>query len=83
MNIFKEDLTRTIIYLHQFYKFAKACNASFIAVVPKKKGATLNSKLIRIDGSVYKVIAKLLVERLKKIMGKLVSGQQNAFLKGR
>lgn len=34
-------------------------------------------------GSVYKIIAKLLAERLKRVMGKLVAGNQNAFIKSR
>lgn len=34
-------------------------------------------------GSVYKLIAKILIERLKKVMHKLVNTQQMAFLRGR
>lgn len=38
---------------------------------------------ISLVGSVYKLIAKILTERLKKVMHKLVDTQQMAFLKGR
>nr|XP_009796547.1 PREDICTED: uncharacterized protein LOC104243096 [Nicotiana sylvestris] len=34
-------------------------------------------------GCVYKITAKLLAERIKKVIGKLISGHQNAFIKGR
>lgn len=34
-------------------------------------------------GSVYNIIAELLAERLKRVIGKLVAGNQSAFIKGR
>ena len=34
-------------------------------------------------GGVYKIIAKLLAERLKKVISKLVNKHQMAFIKGR
>lgn len=63
----------------------KSCNASFIALIPKKKGAMelRDYRSISLIGSLYKIIAKVLAERLKRVMGKLVSNQQNAFIKGR
>lgn len=39
--------------------------------------------LLVLIGSIYKIIAKVLANRLKTVMGKLVSNQQNAFIKGR
>lgn len=38
---------------------------------------------ISLIGSIYKIIAKVLANRLKTVMGKLVPNQQNAFIKGR
>lgn len=40
-------------------------------------------RLISLIGVVYKIIAKLLAERLKKVVSKLVNKNQMAFIKGR
>ena len=34
-------------------------------------------------GSLYKIIVKVLANRLKRVMGKVVSNSQNAFVGGR
>lgn len=40
-------------------------------------------RLISLIGVVYKIIAKLLAERLKKVVSKLVNKNQMTFIKGR
>ena len=54
-------------------------------LIPKKKGASdvQDYKPISLVGSLYKIIAKVLANRLKGVMGKLVSNSQNAFVEGR
>ncbi|XP_057425987.1 secreted RxLR effector protein 78-like [Lotus japonicus] len=63
----------------------KGSNASFIALIPKVDAPqNLNDfRPISLIGCMYKVISKLLAIRLKKVMGKLISEQQFAFLGGR
>nr|XP_025884751.1 uncharacterized protein LOC112940690 [Solanum lycopersicum] len=58
--------------------FKKSINATFVALIPKKLGAEeLNDfRPISLVAGVYKIIAKLLAERLKKVMHKLVNKQQ-------
>ncbi|XP_019236623.1 PREDICTED: uncharacterized protein LOC109216861 [Nicotiana attenuata] len=55
------------------------------AFVPKRKGAIelKDFRPIRLIGRVHKILAKVLTERLKKVIGKVVSSYQNAFIKGR
>lgn len=72
-------------YFHQHCYMVRSCNASFISLVPKKKGAfELRDYMpISLIGSVYKIVAKVLAGRLKLVVGKLVSSYQNAFIKQR
>lgn len=63
----------------------KPYNASFIVLIPKKKGAKEQKdyRPISLIGNVYKIAAKILAEGFKSVIGKLVSGYQNALVKGR
>lgn len=65
--------------------FEKSFNATFIALIPKKIAAKdlREFRPINLIGSIYKIISKLLTERLKKVVHKLVYAQQMAFIKGR
>ena len=51
-------------------KFEKSLNATFIALVPKKNGASniRDFRLISLVGSVYKILAKVLANRLKEVL---------------
>lgn len=70
---------------HHRGTFVKSLNAIFIALTPKKKGAVEMKDFMPISllGNVYKIIAKLLAERLKLVIYKLISANQNAFIRGR
>ncbi|EOY19394.1 Uncharacterized protein TCM_044491 [Theobroma cacao] len=60
-------------------------NESFITLIPKKKNPTSigDYRLINLVGSIYKLIAKLLVNRLRKVIGEVVEAHQFAFISGR
>ncbi|RVW26739.1 LINE-1 retrotransposable element ORF2 protein [Vitis vinifera] len=70
---------------HKKGKFIKSINASFLVLIPKKIGAEYlkDFRLICLVGSLYKLLTKVLANRLKKVMGKIVSKSQNAFVDGR
>ena len=84
-GIIKQDILGALIHFHNNCHMVKPFNASFIALVPKKKGAIelKDFRPISLIGSVYKILAKVLSERLKKVIGNLVPGFQNAFVQGR
>ena len=66
-------------------RFVKSINASFLVLIPKKGGTEdlKDFRPISLVGSLYKLLAKVLANRLKKVMGKIVSKSQNAFVEGR
>ncbi|XP_020523344.1 uncharacterized protein LOC18435054 [Amborella trichopoda] len=63
----------------------KHVNSTFIALIPKKSViATLGDiRPISLLTSLYKIVAKVLVERLKEVLPEVISGPQAAFVKDR
>ena len=70
-----------------FYErsFAKSLNTTFLVLIPKKGGADDlgDFRPISLLGGLYKLLAKVLANRLKKVLDKVVSMDQNAFVRGR
>ena len=66
---------------HERGRFVKSLNATFLVLVPKKGEAEdlKDFRPISLVGSLY----KLLANRIKKVMGKVISESQNAFVEGR
>ncbi|KAL4557832.1 hypothetical protein LXL04_036026 [Taraxacum kok-saghyz] len=65
--------------------FPRGCNPSFIALIPKVPNAKFvkDFRPISLIGCQYKIVAKLLANRLKMVIGDLVSDPQSAFVAGR
>ncbi|GJT26605.1 RNA-directed DNA polymerase, eukaryota, partial [Tanacetum coccineum] len=66
-------------------ELSKGCNASFVTLIPKVVDpmGLGDFRPISLIGSYYKIIAKLLAERVKKIVEDVIGEPQNAFIKGR
>lgn len=60
-------------------------NSSFIALIPKKEGATqvTDFRPISLINSSMKLITKILAIRLNKVLDTLISSNQSGFMKGR
>ncbi len=71
----KEDLMRFVSDFHRNGKLLKGINSTFISLVPKKDcPQTLNDfRPISLVGCLYKVLAKLLANRLKNVIGSVIS----------
>ena len=75
-------------FFKEFYekkKFVKSLNATFLVLIPKK-GTVENIKDYRpisLLGSLYKILAKVLANRLRRVLDKVISPFQNAFVEGR
>ena len=70
-------------YLHG--TFQRSLNSTFLLLIPKKEGTEDLSDFrpISLVGSVYKLLAKVLANRLKSVMGEVISDSQHAFVHGR
>ncbi|WMV38581.1 hypothetical protein MTR67_031966 [Solanum verrucosum] len=84
-EIIKDDVMQTIHNFHQNEVFERSLNATFVALIPKKHGAEelKDFRPISLIGGMYKIIAKLITDRMKTVMGRLINEHQMAFLKDR
>ena len=59
-------------------------NATFLVIIPKKGGAEDLGEFrpISLLGGLYKLMAKVLANRLKRVLNKVVLADQNAFVRG-
>ncbi|GKB66441.1 putative RNA-directed DNA polymerase [Tanacetum coccineum] len=81
----KRELVDAVKWFWQKGEFSKGCNASFVTLVPKVDDplGLGDYRPISLIGSYYKIISKLLAERVKKVIGNVIGEVQNAFIKGR
>ena len=81
----KDEFVSALNLFHDIGAIPKRCNASFIALVSKVKDPSKLEQYrpISLVGAIYKVIAKVLAGRIKKVLNSVVDESQSAFLKGR
>jgi len=74
-EVIKTDLMGVFQDFHTHSKFVKSVNATFLALIPKKFGAMdlKDFRPIILVSGVYKIIAKVLANRLKKVVAKIIS----------
>ena len=72
-------------HFHRSLEFERSLNATFLSLIPKKNNA-LNIKDFRpisLVGSVYKLLSKVLANRLRRVLDKLILVSQNSFIGGK
>jgi hypothetical protein len=81
-SIVKVDLMNFFHKFHEYQRFVKSLNATFITLITKKLGHLVirNIRPISLIGSVYKILVKALARRLQLVVGALISKSQNAFI---
>lgn len=84
-SLVEDDVMALFDEFHSSGKFVRSMNSTFICLIPKKKGAENISDFrpISLVSSTYKIVSKVLAERLRTVMGSLVSPFQHAFVGGR
>ncbi|KAJ9691733.1 hypothetical protein PVL29_013809 [Vitis rotundifolia] len=84
-DVIKEDLVRVFDEFHRSGIINQSTNASFIVLLPKKSMAKKISdyRPISLITSLYKIIVKVLAERLRGILHETIHSTQGAFVQGR
>ncbi|RVX19039.1 Transposon TX1 uncharacterized 149 kDa protein [Vitis vinifera] len=84
-DVAKEEIMGFLLDFHERGRFVRSLNATFLVLIPKKPSAEdlRDFRPISLVGGLYKLLAKVLANRLKKVVGKVVSSAQNAFVEGR
>nr|GFB51712.1 RNA-directed DNA polymerase, eukaryota, reverse transcriptase zinc-binding domain protein [Tanacetum cinerariifolium] len=84
-NLIENDVYDAVKYFFTYGVIPKGCNSSFIALIPKISDANTikDFRPISLIGSLYKIIAKILANRLSGVLGDIVNEVQSAFIAGR
>ncbi|GJW39889.1 RNA-directed DNA polymerase, eukaryota, partial [Tanacetum coccineum] len=78
----RPDFCDAVEYFFVNGSFSKGCNSSFIALIPKVPDAKFvnDYRPISLIGSVYKVVTKIMANRLALVIADIISETQSAFV---
>ncbi|GJU28782.1 RNA-directed DNA polymerase, eukaryota [Tanacetum coccineum] len=78
----ENDVFEAVKYFFNSGAIPNGCNSSFIALIPKIPNVNLvkDFRPISLIGSMYKIIAKILANRLVGVLGDIVNEVQSAFI---
>jgi ribonuclease HI len=84
-EIIKSDLTKMIKKSQASSKLGGGTNSAFLALIPKEKGALNFSRFrpISLCNTSYKILTKVIANRLKNVLPLIVPENQGGFIKGR
>lgn len=79
--ILKDDICELVSEFHSKGRFVTSSNASFIMLIPKKENPTslTNYCPTSLIGCMYKIVSKLLANRMRKVIDSIISLNQSAF----
>jgi hypothetical protein len=84
-DVLRMDIMKVFREFHAGGIFEKSLTAIFISLISKISSAMelKDFHAISLVGGIYKIIAKVLANRLKMVLDKIISKSQSAFIKGR
>lgn len=84
-DILGEEIIGLIQEFHSTTVLPKAITASFLTLIPKSQNHQRidDFRPIFLIGCLYKIVPKILSNRLKKVVGSIVSKSQTGFIPGR
>ncbi|KAL0386695.1 UNVERIFIED_CONTAM: hypothetical protein Slati_4586500 [Sesamum latifolium] len=79
------EVIRAILEFFRIGRLLKQVNATLISLIPKVATPTVVAEFWPISccNILYKIITKILVQRMRGVLDKLISPSQNAFVPGR
>ena len=83
--VIERDILAFFVDFHRQFIFEKSLNSTFLCLTPKKINA-VNIKdyhPISLVDSLYKLLSKVLANRLRCVLDELISNSQNSFVRGR
>ncbi|GKA48713.1 RNA-directed DNA polymerase, eukaryota, reverse transcriptase zinc-binding domain protein [Tanacetum coccineum] len=85
LSTIENDVFEVIKYFFTCGEIPKGCNSTFIALILKNPDANMvkDFRPISLIGSIYKIIAKILTNRLVGVLGDIVNEVQSAFISER
>ncbi|GJT52285.1 RNA-directed DNA polymerase, eukaryota [Tanacetum coccineum] len=83
--VIEKDVFEAVDYFFMYGEIPNGCNSNFIALIPKILDANMvkDFRPISLIESLYKIIAKILANRLVGVLGDLVNEVQSAFVADR
>ncbi|GJR00332.1 RNA-directed DNA polymerase, eukaryota [Tanacetum coccineum] len=84
-GLVEDDFFKAINHFHSSEKIPLGCNSSFVTLIPKVVDPVFikDYRPISLIGSFYKIVGKLLANRIASVVEDLISTEQSAFMKGR
>ena len=84
-SVVEVDVMAVFEHFHRYSVFERSLNASFLTLIPKKNNAidVKDFRPISLVGSVYKLLSKVMANRLRVVLNCLISESQNTFVSGR
>nr|GEW94644.1 transposon TX1 uncharacterized [Tanacetum cinerariifolium] len=84
-ELLKHDVKRFVMYFFATSRLPIGVNLAFITLIPKIHNPVLitDFRPISLIGLQYKIVAKILANRVAKVVHKLESSEQSAFISGR
>ena len=84
-DIIQKDLVKMVRKSQNCNKIGGSTNSSFLALIPKEKGAQNFARFrpISLCNTGYKIITKVIANRIKKILPKIIPENQGGFIHGR
>nr|GEY44374.1 cysteine-rich receptor-like protein kinase [Tanacetum cinerariifolium] len=81
----KDDVAKFIQHFFDSGTIPRGCNTSFITLIPKVQSPLVVSDFrpISLIGAQYKMVAKILANRLARVIDSIISQEQSAFIKHR